>query len=294
METGLINTHFFWHGPELSLYERACLQSFVRQGARVNLHTFDAGLSVPDGVIRLDAARFADLQEVRAYTQNGEVGSIAAFSDVLRYRILAQLAGWWIDTDVFCLQSVAKLHELEQNSPGMILGVESSRHLNGAVLCITDPSIAQDLTGMAQARGKVFGWGDVGPKLLTTYVQNNLARVTLMDQSTFYPLAMHEIDDVFDPLLRDHCAALSAGALTIHLWNQHLHKLRLPKSVFPPAGSFLAELFAGLPLQVQSGTSLPIETFARLQTAGRLTRVDRQLLRVAQFLRGLRARMSGR
>ena len=74
----------------------------------------------------------------------------------------------------------------------------------------------------------------------------------------------------------------------------HLHKLRLPKSVLPPAGSFLAELFAGLPLQVQSGTSLPIETFARLQTAGRLTRVDRQLLGVARFLRGLRARVTGR
>lgn|GEM_PF-2483623 len=217
---------------------------------------------MPDGVIRRDTARFANPQEVRTYTQNGEAGSIAAFSDVLRYRIFSALPGWWIDTDVFCLQSAEKLQQLEQDSPGMILGVESSRHLNGAVLCITDPCIAQTLSGMAQARGKVFGWGDVGPKLLTTYVQDNRARVKLMHQSTFYPLAMHEVDDVFDPLLTERCAAACADALAIHLWNQHLHELRLPKSVLPPAGSFLGQLFASLPMQVEAGTSLSIEAFA--------------------------------
>ncbi len=289
-ETGLIDAHCFWHGSELSLYEKACLQSFVRQGARVNLHTFDPGLSVPDGVIRRDAACFANPHEVHAYTQNGVVGSIAAFSDVLRYRILAQRPGWWIDTDVFCLQSTETLRQLELGSPGLILGVESARHLNGAVMCITDAVIAQTLSAMAEAKGKVFGWGDIGPKLLTTWVEDNRARIRLMDQATFYPFAMHEIDEVFDPAQTEHCAAVCASSLTIHLWNQYLQELSLPKSVLPPEGSYLANLFATLPMRVEAQASLSIDTFARLQQVGRLTRFDRRLLGFAKFLRGLRKR----
>src|SRR5206468_3047474 len=31
-------------------------------------------------------------------------GSLAAFSDLFRYRLLLDQGGWWVDADVFCLK----------------------------------------------------------------------------------------------------------------------------------------------------------------------------------------------
>jgi hypothetical protein len=43
-----VTANFFWHGPGLRLYERACLTSFVQAGVTVHLHTFDDRLAVPE------------------------------------------------------------------------------------------------------------------------------------------------------------------------------------------------------------------------------------------------------
>ena len=45
----------FWHGSPLSAYQVVSLRSVVAMGHRIELFTYDPGISVPDWVIRKDA-----------------------------------------------------------------------------------------------------------------------------------------------------------------------------------------------------------------------------------------------
>ena len=90
----------FWLGNVLSPYEKMCIRSFIDHGHTFHLYTYSSQLEVPDGVELKDAAELLDLSEY--FTQNKGVGtgSHAPFSDLFRYKLLAQRGGWWVDTDV--------------------------------------------------------------------------------------------------------------------------------------------------------------------------------------------------
>jgi hypothetical protein len=163
----VIKANFFWHGPSLSLYESACLSSFVRQGLSVRLHTFNLQLAVPEGVSLVDAGLLAHQDEVLAYTQGGHAASIAAFTDIFRYRVLGQEPGWWFDTDVFCLKDALHYAALERQSKGLLIGFEETGKVNGAVMYISDTGLASKLEQLANAKGRQFDWGAIGPGLVT-------------------------------------------------------------------------------------------------------------------------------
>ncbi|MGH8618831.1 MAG: hypothetical protein ACREUW_14155 [Burkholderiales bacterium] len=290
----MINAHFFWHGPALSLYETACLTSFVQQGIAVNLHTFNHALKVPQGVTLRDAAVLARPEEVLAYTQGGHAQSIAAFTDIFRYRVLSRAPGWWFDTDVFCLAPAQRYAELQTLSKGLLLGLEEAGKVNGAVLYVSDPALAQDLERRAEAIGKVFEWGAIGPGLVTKFMQAFPDRVTALDRQYFYPIHYLEVERFFRP--EDCTGSLAAceGAVCVHLWNEFLRRWRIPKNLLPCEGSYLAGLFAGVGVSVAPSAALPNDTFEALRHNGEIGRVGHKALRVVRGLKKVKAAVTGR
>lgn len=280
--------NFFWHGGPLSLYESACLSSFVNAGARVRLFAFDARLDVPAGVERCDASAYGDVAETQHYSQGPHRGSLAAFSDIFRYRLLADSPGWWFDTDVMCLQPAGRFSDLVKHGPGLLMGEESVGQVNGAVLHIADPSIAKALLCAAEQHGLTFAWGAIGPRLLARYATHHPEQVQILPPAHFYPVRCEDALLPLDPEARGRCDQVTANALTVHLWNGIFEQHRVPKNVLPPTGSWLHERFRQLDVRVAADASLPWTSIEGLRLAGSLSRLDHLALTASRFIKNLR------
>jgi hypothetical protein len=236
---------FFWHGPPLSLYERACIGSFVRRGFEVQLVSYQADLARPDGVRLADARQYFAESVLQEYLDAGGGAGIAAFSDVMRYAVLQAHGGWWCDADVFCLRD-ADEWRARFDGADYVLGYEAPEKVNGAVLYLAPgaPHAAR-LLERALAAGRKVRWGAIGPKLLTAYTREAGLADRVQPEQVFYPIACDDAADVLLPDRRESCAARARPGYAFHLWNEFYRRWGLPKSLLPPRGSFLRECIAG-------------------------------------------------
>jgi hypothetical protein len=282
----MIKANFFWHGSRLSLYEAACISSFAAPGFAVNVYTFNKDLPVPSGVNIVDASKYAHPEEVFAYEQGGHKSSIAAFSDIFRYRVLAQEPGWWFDTDVYRLKEDNCFLELERQSAGMTVGFEDRDTANGAVVYIANRAIAQELGNRAQGKGRKFEWGAIGPQLLTEYMRSQPQVVSALSPSYFYPIDYHHLERLFLPSERIHCWQAVQPAVCVHLWNEHIRRWNVPKDILPCKDSFLMDLLAKQNMSVSPDASLPLDTFKTLA----LGRVEVTAIKLIRHVKELRNR----
>ena len=123
-ESNVIRT--FWHGPDLSVYEELALASFVKLGHRVQLFSYRELRPIP-GVERVDAACILPEAEVFSYQEGPGRGSFAAFANWFRYKMLSELGGTWIDTDVLCLKPLSAL-------PSPCVGWQDGATINSAIM----------------------------------------------------------------------------------------------------------------------------------------------------------------
>jgi hypothetical protein len=261
---GPVIANFFWHGPRLGLYERACLSSFVKAGLHARLYSFNSALNVPDGVQLMDASAFARPEEVTAYTQGGTKGSIAAFSDIFRYRLFQVEGGWYFDTDMFCLQGPEAFQDLKEQSKGLIVGEEGPDAINAAALYVSNPEIAKDLESRAQTKGFEFKWGEIGPALISQYVKDHPENATIVPPNAFYPVHYRETAMLFRPEARAQCIDQTSSSVCIHLWNEIMRRWNLPQNLMPCEGSFLHMLFSEIDVHVDADAALPAGTFETL------------------------------
>jgi len=99
----VIEVSSFWDG-ELTTLERLCISSFLQNGATYNLYVYDVPRGVPAGVVLKDASEVVSRERVFRYGTGFNAGSIAGFTNLFRYTLIHEQGGWWIDTDICCLQ----------------------------------------------------------------------------------------------------------------------------------------------------------------------------------------------
>lgn len=85
----------FWAG-ELPPYARLAMNSYVKQGYKFLLWTYEQLDNVPEGVIIKDANEI--IPHAALYNHGGWRQNLS-FSDWFRYRLLYERGGWWVDTD---------------------------------------------------------------------------------------------------------------------------------------------------------------------------------------------------
>src|SRR5262245_19742574 len=112
-----------WIGPRLGPVHVACLRSFLRHGHRTILHVYEKPLDAPEGMDFMDANDLLPASQIIRYTRGG---SLAIFSNLLRYEILRRGFGLYVDCDVFCLRPV--------EDADYIFGFESSHSIGSSVL----------------------------------------------------------------------------------------------------------------------------------------------------------------
>jgi hypothetical protein len=121
-----IAVNSFWHGPSLPPNSWLCLKSFIDRGIAVFLYCYEP-VEVPPGVELRDASQILPSSRLFAYRTGPGLGSVAGFSDLFRYKQLLERGGWWIDTDVLCLQPTLPSQEV-------VFGWETEHVLGTAVL----------------------------------------------------------------------------------------------------------------------------------------------------------------
>ncbi len=92
-----------WIGP-LTPLERACIESFLRNGHAYHLYVYQTPRDLPPGVTVRDAREILPENSVFRIVSGSGSGSYACFADLFRYKLLRDRGGFWVDTDVFCLR----------------------------------------------------------------------------------------------------------------------------------------------------------------------------------------------
>jgi hypothetical protein len=249
-----------WIGGGLGTIERLSLRSFVAQGHPVALYSYGEVTGVPAWVERRDAE--VVLPRAMAETLRYANGSYALFSNMFRMELQRRALGVWVDADVVAMR------ELDIDGP-FVVGRESDRFLNGAILKLSPESpVLRDWLATA-ASGKVPPWlpfhrapqawlrqatgarihpselpfGTFGPKSITALAARHGLTDKAQPEPVFYPLHPREATRLYDPTLQ--LASIVTGETrTIHLWNEKLGAL---KRTVPPEGSILAELLRRYP-----------------------------------------------
>ena len=103
MPADLPTINALWIG-QLSPVERLCLGSFATQGHPVHLYAYDEIENLPEGVTIQDATQILPRELIFTNQLGKGKGSLAAFSDLFRFKLLLDRGGWWVDADIFCLK----------------------------------------------------------------------------------------------------------------------------------------------------------------------------------------------
>jgi hypothetical protein len=226
----------FWHGGQLSPYEQFCLKSFVDCDHHFDLYTFDLNLAVPTGIQVRDASEVMHRDEVFTYQQGFGKGSPSAFSNLFRYKLLAEKGGWWVDTDVVCLtKDIPNFREFfARQGPYLVC----------TAIMYFEPHnpIMQQCLDEAIKSGRAVTWGQTGPNLFTRILKGRNCFDRALAPSTCYPIHWSQAGSLLLPDAMPALAPLIKSASFLHIWNQMLVSQGIQKTYLPPRGSLLRML----------------------------------------------------
>jgi hypothetical protein len=241
--------NFFWNGAPLSIYERLCINSFIQNEFDVVVWSY-SNIEIPKGAVLKDAGEILSQDHLYKYTQRGEKGNMAAFSDVFRFALVNKNSGeWWIDSDVICLKNQKEFTKLKE-SRDIVIGYQgdepwkwmNSGICNGAILCVPNKEISDKMvTDQKHICDTVVDipWGGIGPNLLTDFSKRNNLQSQILNEEVFYPI-FYGLAMIFnEPSYTNRILDLTKNSHTCHLWNEILRVYKFDKSLPPKKGSYL-------------------------------------------------------
>ena len=257
-----VTANFFWHGRELSIYEIACLKSFIRNGFNVVVYSFKK-IRLPKKVLSKNANLILKKSEIKKFIHGGKKGCLAAYSDKFRILLQKKNLGWWFDLDILCLRNLKNFKKLEKHKK-ILIGYETEHKVNNAVLKINREKITNDLLNKIKEQGYKFEWGKIGPILFNDYLHNNNLETEILQNYYFYPINYKNIEIFFNPKKTSMALKLTKKSYTIHLYNQIINRIGVPKNIMPPKGSYLYNKMIEVCPEYKKLQSLPADTFDKL------------------------------
>jgi hypothetical protein len=231
-----------WVGRPLSGLERLSITSFLRHGHEYHLYCYDDVGPLPAGVVLKDGNAILPASEIFRYSHGPERGSLSAFSNLFRYRLLQERGGWWADTDAVCLRPwdfpapVVVASESTQDRRAKVA--------NGVMKLPEGHPVAASCYGAASRvdRGTVQ-WGQIGSALLTrALVENNLLHV-IMKPEVFCPLPWWDWHLLLAEDSGPARAFVTGDSYSIHLWQEMWRRAGLDEVAgVPPASSLVGQL----------------------------------------------------
>ena len=258
----LLKANFFWYGSELSLYERICIKSFVKNGFDVNVYSYKK-LKLPKGANYQNASKIISKKYIYKFLNGGKQKCLAAFSDKFRIELFKFVDGWWFDMDTICLKKAKEFLKLEKNKK-IIVGLETKHKVNNAVLKINDHALINTISKEISKKGFKLKWGDIGPNLINKILKDEGLLKQCLDQQYFYPVNYINYYFYLLPELKNKTKILCKNSYILHYYNEIFKRYEIPKNIMPPKNSFLYDKFIKICPNEKNKVSLPASTIKRL------------------------------
>lgn len=234
--SNLIQT--LWSHGSLSTMERLCLRSFMKNGHEVHLYVYDEVHNIPDGVIVKDGNEVLPQSQYdyKRFINNG------TFADYFRYKLLLERGGWWVDTDLICVQPFSFPDEhvfgrmgpwfdkppvqtrdrrLRRSVPLTTGLVPSNPETAISNNCMRAPAGSPIMKYMWQEcckhdPAKVQWSVEVGPMLVDRAVSMFNLQSSVRDTKAFNPVDYHHVRKFIDPTAT---WVFDGSVYAVHLWN---------------------------------------------------------------------------
>lgn len=218
--------HALWIGDSLSILERLCITSFLRNGYTFNLYTFNK-MEVPEGCNLLDAKDI--ITEIFTYKN----GSYAAVSNLFRLKVLYKFGGLYTDLDIICIKpmEIKEKYMIPQEYTE-----NGEKPWAGMLYCKDkeDPVIAELIncaeSKIADIKSGKMHWG-LGEFIVTKFV-NIAGKKYLMPAKYFVSCDFISWQSILDPTMpiKKGTKKLSDCHNFIHCWNEMWRKSGIDKN----------------------------------------------------------------
>jgi hypothetical protein len=253
----------FWAGSKLPALQILSIRSFLAHGHAYHLYTFDRIENAPVGVTLFDASAILPRDSVFSYRRGFGKGSVSAFSNLFRYKLLFDCGGWWVDTDVVCLRPFdfptdfvfATERDLQGKTTAASCAIKSPA---GA------PYLQFCLDTCRRRTQESLAWGEIGPFLVRDAIEAFSLERYCVPPDAFSPIdykdAERLVDSPFDARILNESTA-------VHLWNQKWKSYCLDQDYDGTPDSLYAALRARYltPEDRDVGTAQALESHAAFQ-----------------------------
>lgn len=238
-----------WIGNALSMMERLCISSFLKNGHEFHLYVYNEVKGIPDGTIIKDANTILSVDKIFKYKQHD---SYAGFSNIFRYKLLLEKGNIWTDTDVICLRpfdyqsEYVFANELVKKKKGSA-DQKKSKVASCVIKAPSDCEIMQYCYDTSASRDpQSLIWGEIGPDLLTHAVEKYSQQSSIVKPTDICPVNWWNYKRlVSDSLLVGVVEKLRLfyhHSHAIHLWNEMWRRNGIDKNGHVPPYSIYRQL----------------------------------------------------
>lgn len=216
-----IQLNGLWIGDRLSNLEVLSIKSHLRCGHAYRLWTYGPVENVPSGAVLSDGNEILPESEIFSYRVGEGAGSVSAFSNLFRYKLLAERGGWWSDTDVVSLRPF-------DFSEDFVFASERSRYgysspTTCVIGCKSPNGVLGDCYKMAKRLKDTsvdkLKWGSLGPQLFERVLFSwSLCDLNQYVQPPHVFCPVNWFDAEFDPPVHEPPDLSKSHA--VHLWHE--------------------------------------------------------------------------
>lgn len=219
----MVTVNSLWIGKELSTLENLSIKSHLANGHQYNLWCYEE-INAPEGVNLKDGNMILPAAEIFSYQIGEGKGSVSAFSNLFRYKLLCDYGGWWVDTDVIALKPFDFQSEY-------VFATERGHNGLHATTCVIkcpqgNEFIKDCYSQAAQHDRETLQWGTIGPRLLAQMVQKWSLMRYLQSAETFCPV--NWFDSEFDAPI--HFDPNLEKSYAVHMWNEMWRRKSVDKN----------------------------------------------------------------
>lgn len=209
--------HFVWFGPRPLGYTEFLAVKTARKiyGIAPHLWTDD---SVPENEWLLRIKEIAVQKQIKSEWQ--QIANLASKynykSDYLRYQLLHDYGGLYLDIDTLCVKSIFDLV-----LQGLVVAQQPSfkEPINGAVMYVAEPQHPVVATLLNESirilkEVKSMTWSEIGPKLLSKTLKPDVD-CTILPHEHFYFYKSSHWQQIFED------NPIDDQMYVIHWWNKH-------------------------------------------------------------------------
>ncbi len=215
-----------WVGGELSTMEQLSINSFIKNGYTYHLYIYGDVKNIPAGTTIKDGNDILQKDLIFTYNIGEGKGSYSAFSNVFRYKLLYDQGGYWVDTDIVCLNkwNFDDKHyvfgsEIDDGKSKISSCIIKTKQYDELVLYCYNRCMELDLNNII--------WGQIGPSLVSEAVKKFNLEKYVLPVDTFCSINWWDAHNAVNP---NYNINGIFNKPAIHLWNEVWRRRNIDKN----------------------------------------------------------------